>query len=61
MPWSRLALGDEPLPTVTLLLLVVFLLPSATVAWIAFTLLIAVAVPLRIWLLCRDLDVQEKG
>ena len=61
MPWSRVALGDDPLPTVALLLLVVFLLPSDTVAWIAFVMLLAVAIPLRVWLLCQDFDAPEKG
>jgi hypothetical protein len=53
LPWTQVTLGDEPLHTVLMLALVAFLLPPEAESWLALFALLAVAVPLRIWLLCR--------
>lgn len=60
MPVTRVVFGDDPMPPVLLLVLVMFLLPSGGSAWLALGMLLAVAVFLRVWLLCREPVANER-
>lgn len=60
-PWSRLLLGDEPVPLVLLLVFALLLQPLVQGVELGLLLLLAGAAVLRAWLWCRGTRRDGEG
>jgi len=58
-PWTTLLLGEDPLPTLLLLVAVTLLLPPFASFWPILILLLGMALLFRVWLICHPEEDRE--